>query len=353
MDELEFMNGAEIDTRPDSEKIKDFQFEELVSTPAPVVWKEKTEAEWRTFPDQNQDGSGSCVAQTVKRLAGIQMFLKEGKYVDFSATSIYQERSNKPAGGMIGVESFEIWRKNGISLEALVPSQKMNDAQMDAVKIENYEKEIGKIFRINNHVGLPTGDIETVASTIQQTKKGVMVWFFFTSAEWSPLVPVIIDPSLTIAKGLRHSVTAVDYFLYKGQKALLIEDSSHFGKRTRRIVTEDFFKKRNWFARYGTSFNFESGDSWPTKPKHTFLRDLSFSEAVVYDDEVTALQDCLKYEGLFPADRDSTGYYGAVTASAVLAFQKKHKVASNEELDKLQGRRVGEKTRAKLNELFS
>lgn len=353
MSEFEFMNGAAIDTRPDSEKLKDFQLEELVSAPAPVVWKEKEEKDWRTFPDQNQDGSGSCVAQTVKRLAGIQMFLKEGKYVDFSATSIYQERSNKPAGGMVGVESFEIWRKSGISLEVLVPSQKMNDTQMDAVKIENYEKEIGKIFRIDNHVGLPVGDIETVASTIQQTQKGVMVWFFFTSAEWSPLVPVIIDHSLTIAKGLRHSVTAVDYFLYKGKKALLIEDSSHFGKRTRRIVTEDFFKRRNWFARYGTSFHFETGTSWPTKPKHSFNRDLTFSESFVYDAEVVALQDCLKYEGLFPADRDSTGYYGSVTSKAVLAFQKKYQVASTAELDELQGRVTGTKTRAKLNEIFS
>lgn len=353
MSEFEFMNGAAIDTRLDSEKIKDFELAEVVSAPAAVVWREKEEKDWRTFPEQNQKGSGSCVAQTVKKLAGIQLFLKEGKYVDFSATSIYQERSNKPDGGMIGVESFEIWRKTGISLEALVPSQKMDDAQMDALKIENYEKEIGKIFRINNHVGLPVGDIETVASTIQQTKKGVMVWFFFTNAEWSPLVPVIIDPALTIAKGLRHSVTAVDYLLYKGKKALLIEDSSHFGGRTRRVVTEDFFKKRNWFARYGTSFQFESGDAWPTKPKHTFLNDLYFSEVVVHDAEVTALQDCLKYEGLFPADRDSTGYYGAITASAVLAFQKKYQVASTEELNKLQGRRVGAKTRAKLNELFS
>lgn len=353
MSEFVFMNGAEIDTRPESEKIKDFQLAEIVSAPAPVAWREKAEKDWRTFPDQDQDGSGSCVAQTIKRLAGIQMFLKEGKYVDFSATSIYQERSNKPDGGMVGVESFEIWRKTGISLEVLVPSQKMNDAKMDALKIENYEKEIGKIFRVNNHVGLPVGDIETVASTIQQTKKGVMVWFYFTNAEWSPLVPVIIDKSLTVAKGLRHSVTAVDYFLYNGKKALLIEDSSHFGKRTRRIITEDFFKKRNWFARYGTSFQFESGEAWPTKPKHTFARDLKFTEAVIYDNEVTALQDCLKYEGLFPSDRDSTGYYGSVTSKAVLAFQKKYKIASDAELDELQGRVVGAKTRAKLNELFS
>ena len=115
-----------------------------------------------------------------------------------------------------------------------------------------------------------------------------------------------------------------------------------------------FMLMYDWFARYGTSFQFQDGAS-QEKPKHTFLRDLefSFSESAIADPEVVALQDCLKYEGVFPSDRESTGKYGAVTATAVLAFQKKYKVGSDSELEQLQGHRVGPKTRAVLNDLFS
>ena len=353
MDEIDFKNGAKIDTRPAEEKAKDFKLEELVASAAPVAWKEKERAKWRTFPDQQQDGSGSCVAQTAKKLAGINLWLKEGTYVEFSATPLYAARSNRPEGGMIGVEAFEIWRKDGMTLEALVSSKNMSDAAMDSAKVEQYEKDIAKVFCLSNHVGLPTGDIDIVASTIQQTGKGVMTWFYFTNAEWSPEVPVIKEAlALNSSKALRHSVTAVDFFLYQGKKALLIEDSAHFGGRTRRIVTEDFFKARNWYARYGTTFKFQEG-AGTVKPKHTFLRDLAFSEIFFTDTEVAALQDCLKYDGSFPANADSTGYYGAVTAKAVMAFQRKYAVASEAEIISLQGRKVGPKTRAVLNELFA
>lgn len=350
--ELTFKNGARIDTRPEDEKLKDFTIAEAVASIAPVVWKEKKDKDWRTFPEQEQDGSGSCVAQTVKKLAGINVFLKEGTYVEFSATPLYQVRSNRPEGGMIGVEAFDIWRRDGLTLEALVKSKGMSDSQMDNFIVEQYEKDIGKVFCLGNHVGLPTGDIETVASTIQQTQKGVMTWFYFTSSEWGKKMPVLKESlSLNSSKALRHSVAAVDFGLIDGKKHVKIEDSAHFGGISSRWISEDFFKRRNWFARYGTSFKFQEGTT--VKPQHTFLRDLSFSEVVLIDAEVQALQDCLKYEGVFPVDRDSTGYYGAITAKAVMDFQRKYGVATEAEIVELQGRRVGPKTRAALNELFA
>lgn len=371
--------GANIDTRPEEAKVKDIGFVELVSMANPVDWKEKKESEWRTFPDQNQDGSGSCVAQTIKKLAGIQLFLKEGKYVEFSATPVYQARSNRPAGGMIGVEAFDIWKRDGITLEALVPSYKMNDAQMDAYPVEQYEKDIAKVFAISNHIGAPLKDIDTVASIIQTTKKGVMLWYYFTSAEWSPLIPVVKNQNLNLQEASRHSVTAVDYFLYKidGKlvKCLLIEDSAHFGGRTRRIVTEDFHKARNWFARYPMTFKFQDQSQpaptpeptpLPSKPKYTFSKVLEFiplnEQGKISDTvkntaqkaDVIALQNILKYEGLFPANTDSTGYFGATTAKAVYNYQVKHAVAPLSELDSIvpKGGRVGSKTIESLNKRY-
>lgn len=368
-EETQFQNGAAIDTRTDEQKLKDINYVELFATAQPVNWVEKPEAQWRKFPDQDQNGSGSCVAQTIKKLAGVLLWLKEGVFVRFSATHIYQRRSNKPSSGMMGVEAFDFW-KQGITLDDLFKSEQMTDAQMDALKIEKYEEDVGKVFAIGGHVGLNNGDFEMVASTIQATGKAIMVWFFFTGSEWSPLIPVVQDQNLTISTGLRHSVAAVDFFLVNGKKYILIEDSAHFGGITRRLISEEFFKARNWFVRYPMNFQFQD-QTQPQpapvdpKPHYSFKKVLEFiplnSKGYISNipkheaqkADVVALQDILRYEGTFPKNVSSTGYYGATTARAVLAFQRKYSVASAAELNSLQGRRVGEKTLAKLNQLYA
>jgi len=344
-----FQSGAVLDTRPPEEKRKDFKFEELVAAAAPVTWVEKPQNSWRKFPIFNQDGSGSCVAQTMAKILGVLYWLKNNVYVHFSATHIYQRRANKPNSGMAGVDCFQIAQK-GTTLEVLTPSQNMNDSEMDGTLIEKYKQDVGEIFKIGNYLTVPIKDIDTVASIIEKTNKAVMVWFFFENSEWTKEVPIITNPNLDLyaPSTARHSVTAVDYTMYQGKKALIIEDSWGFwnGFSGQRVITEDFFKERNFFAAYPMNFAF---DSVIVKPQHNFLKVLTFG---MKDPDVAALQDVLKYEGLFPTNVDSTGLYGAVTAKGVLAFQKKYKVAPDSELDPLGGRRVGVKTLAKLNELY-
>jgi hypothetical protein len=244
----------------------------------------------------------------------------------------------------------------------------MTDAQMDGYVVEKYKERVGDVFKIGNFVVLPTNDIETVASVIQTTKKAVMVWFYFEPREWTA-TPTISNPNLnpTSPSAVRHSVTAVDYGIVNGKKALIIEDSwgPGYGIGGRRVITEDFYSRRNFFAAYATSFAFAEPEVTPPPvQKHQFTKALEFipwndatnapadvakHEAQKVD--VVALQNVLKVQGTFPLDRDSTGYYGAVTAKAVLEFQKKYQVAPDTELDLLQGRLIGPKTLAKLNEL--
>jgi len=344
--------GALLDTRPEEVRAKDYQFGEIVASANPVNWIQKPQITWRRFPIFNQNGSGSCVFQTMAKLMGIMYWLKNGQYVHFSATHGYQRRVNKPAPGMGGVDAFDIARK-GVTLEELAPSQNMTDAQMDGYKIASYKEKVGEIFKINNYVILPIKNIDTVASVIQTTGKGVMVWFFFEYSEWTD-VPFIKNPNLEPngSSTVRHSVAAVDFTLWDGKKAIIIEDSwgPTFGLAGQRVITEDFFKARNLFAAYPINFVFEEGAV--DKPHYTFTKTLKFSPTFVTDPDVKALQDILKYEGLFPANTDSTGYYGSVTAKAVLAFQKKYQVTPDAELDALQGRECGPKTIAKLNELY-
>lgn len=344
---FEFQSGAVIDTRPDSKKIKDFNFKEAVSSASPVNWIEKKPCDWRRFPDQNQDGSGSCVAQTIKKIAGVLIWLREKTFITFSATPIYQNRSNKPNPGMLGVEAFDIWATKGIITEQLVRSENMNDAQMDEELIEDYQKNIAKEFRISGHIGIDSGDFETVASVIQYTKKAIMTWFYFTADEWSKEIPTINDPNLLLENSLKHSVTAVDFFLYNGKKYILVEDSAHFGGFTYHLISEEFFKARNWFIRYPICFQFESGSI--LKPIYNFTTPLVFGQL---NRDIKALQDILKYEGLFPMNIESTGYYGAITAKGVYQWQIKNNITTLSELNVLEGRRVGNKTIIALNQIY-
>ena len=371
--EEQFLSGALIDVRPEEEKENDYHFGEIVAAANPVSWVEKPQSAWRKFPIFNQDGSGSCVAQTLAKLLGILYWLKNQLYVHFSATHIYQRRLNKPSGGMAGVDAFNIARK-GVTLEELVPSQNMADPQMDGAEIPQYKQDVGSVFKIGNYVSLPIKDIDTIASVIQTTNKAVMVWFYFKSDEWSD-VPTVKYPDLNLYAGdtSRHSVTAVDFALYQGKKALIIEDSwgQFFGLNGQRVITEDFFRARNWFAAYPINFAFDDQTQpqpqpVPVKPKYAFTKPLVF---ILWDNaknqpanmalhesqktDVVALQNILKYEGHFPSNVTSTGYYGSITAKAVYAFQVAHKVAPLSELDSLRGRRVGEKTIKALNEIYS
>ncbi len=348
----DFQSGAQIDTRSDEQKQSDIQFKEIVAAVAPVIWMEKPRDKWRKFPIFNQDGSGSCVAQTVAKLLGVLYWLKNAIYVHFSATDVYQRRSNKPASGMAGVEAFDIAQK-GVTLEELVPSQGMSDQQMDGVVIPQYKHDVGAVFKIGKPVILPTQDIETIASVIQATGKAVMVWFFFKIDEWTE-VPTIKYPALGLTEQstCRHSVTAVDSTLYNGKKALIIEDSwgTSYGLAGQRVITEDFFKARNWFAAYPMNFKFDDQtkpEPTPTKPKYHFDTDMEFGQT---NNIIKALQDLLKYEGCLATNITSTGYFGAATKMAVQKFQDKHNIAHAG--DAGYGR-VGPKTRGYINQNYS
>jgi hypothetical protein len=345
--------GALLDYRPDSLKEKDYKFEELVASAAPVVWEEKKPEAWRKFPIYNQNGSGSCVAQTAAKLLGISYWLKNKQYVHFSATDIYQQRVNKPNAGMGGADVFGIVAKNGATLEELAPSQKMTDRQMDSVVIPDYKREVGRVFRVSNYLTLPAGNMEQIASVIQQTGKGVMVWFYFVSSEWTEQ-PKLLDLSLTpnASRALRHSVTAVDFTLIKGKKFLIIEDSwgPKHGLGGQRLISEEFFAKRNFFAGYLMNFQFDQKPA--TKPTARFRVPMEYSPTFRVVEDVRKLQDILKYEGLFPQNVESTGYYGSVTAKAVLEFQLKYAVASVTELKALGGKVCGSATLDKLNKLY-
>lgn len=381
MNEFNKGTGVLIDERTEEQLAKDFLFEELVTSPAPVKWTEKTPNTWRKFPIFNQDNSGSCVAQTMRKMLGIYVWLKTGVWVSLSAAHIYQRRFNRPDAGMAGDDVFKI-AQQGTTLEEFAPAENVDDSKMDAVVVTPFMSGVGQAFSIGAYLKVAElGNIDKVASIIQKTGKGVMVWFYFsnglTPREWKAIPETKHKLELRGATTARHSITAVDFTLlgktnlpkhpqFWGKRALICDESwgldnnvTDTAKITdkiitingQHIITEDFFKQRNYFIGYFMNFAFEDPETSNTaKPKATFYADMEFSAAYVTRPDVVLLQDVLKYEGLFPKNTDSTGYFGSVTKKAVEAYQLKYNIT---DASSAGFGRVGPVTRKHLNSRYS
>lgn len=346
-----FFPGVIDDPRPKQQReFEDIPIKELVGALDTVEWREKSASELRRFPDQDQAGQSSCVANSGRKALRVMHIVNNRLDLDHSSAHIYRRRANYPLPGMWRGDLYNIMAQ-GTTLNALLPSDGLTEEQVNATKLQPYQEEVGKLFKIGGGIVLPAGDIDAVASVIQKTGKAVPLFYFFNSTEWSREIPILLDYSLRYAddRALRHAVTAVDFTLKGGKKALLIEDSAHFGGLTRRFITEEFHRDRNADASYPMNFVFDK-QTEKQKPQHAFVVQVAFGE---YSPEVTWLQKCLQYEGLFPINVTPTTYYGPLTAQGVLAFQQKYKVAPAAELEDLGGRTLGPKTRDALNERFA
>lgn len=308
------------DERTQEDQARDWTFEELVTSPTAVNWIEKKPTDWRSFPIVNQGRSGSCVAQTLAKMINIHFWNETDYYPQVSATHIYQRRANRPSAGMSGHNAFQI-AQHGVTLEEFAPSQNLTDAQMDNTKVHSFMEEVGKSFALGQYLEVTNRSIDTVASIIQHTGKGVMVWFYFsdglTPREWTNVPEARHQLPLVGPSTVRHSVVAVDFTIHEGKKALIIEDSWGLNHAIdgRRIITEDFFNARCYFASHFMNFKFEQPSVVKDSP---FVTDLELGNS---NSEVARLQAILQRMGHFPAGQATTGYYGGITASAVGAFQ--------------------------------
>lgn len=370
--ENEVFLGALDDPRSPEEQAQNYSFAEIVglANAAPVQWFEKqrptgnqyelNSKTWRKFPTRNQDGSGSCVAQTMAKLMGILAYLRFGIFIVFSAGHIFMRRKNRPASGMWADDAYQI-AQQGVTLEEFMPSMNKDDSALDSAYISELHKKMG--LAISNYIYLPVGNIEAVASVIQTTKKGVMNWHRFSTSEWKAVPQVLVSNPAN-----HHSIAGVDFTLYEGEKAVVIDESwgDTFGFDGQRVLKESWYKARNTHASYPMDFKFDG--NVPTPPAVKFLKPLVYIELDLKTQEIPAhlvatheaqkadvvrLQDVLKKEGLMPSNISSTGLYQELTRKAVKAFQYKHAVAPALELEEVNGKRVGQKTLDKLNALYA
>lgn len=292
-----------VDTQSQEQKEKNYKFNEVCAGPTPVIWTEKKV--WRTFPIRDQDGSGQCVKMTESKEKSIILQEKYGEYTEVSSSFGYQQRSNPSLSGCNSHDIYTIFPAIGDIPEALMPSQKMSDVQVMALHRPAYLSDLAKVWKFMR-IELPI-DFETVASTIQATGKGVMVWFKFSMPEWTD-IPQVLDKPITSG----HSVCAVDFTLKDGKKYLVIDDSwgLAYAIKGQRLISEEYFKARCFLASYIMSFQVQNNATVAIRPK--------------FDGSIVSAQKCFKWEGLFPANVPEIENWGNITRKACKEFQKRY-----------------------------
>ncbi len=319
--------GALLDSRPKEERVNDIYFSDIVASANPVVWTEKTT--YRTFPKLNQNQTNECGAFSARKSLGIMyaQYPKYGQYIDFSSSDIYQRRANKGQPGMALNDIFAIL-KNGAVLQMLVNDNPKVDADTDGLIIPGWMKTVGEQFAISDGVYVGN-DIDTIASIIQTTGKGVILMTYFTSGEWSKQIPYIVNDYLTAydPSALRHFVVATDFTMKNGVKHLVIEDSAPFGGISNRLMSETWLKKRVVQAGYPMNFKF------------------NVSDKATYDGAtIVSAQKCLQSAGYFPTNVAFVENIGPTTRAALAKFQSVNSIPVTSSLD--------EQTRNLLHKLF-
>lgn len=348
MSDVQFEKGTgdvpqEVDER-------DYKLEEVFRGEVSVKWENKPVKAWKRLPIMDQGTTSMCGGFTIAKVLGNENLLETGRYTELSPRDIYS-RAYLPDGGVYARTAMEMGKKYGATVHQLMPTY---DKDFNIISEEegrkrddetSFTNDIAQLTRGGAYAQIPV-DIDEIAKVIARGK-AVAISTRFNNGGFTPEV------HLTAGGIHGHLIAGLDFTIWNGKKAIIFDNSWGYdwgveldGQFTGQgILTEDELHGVPYVWYYEDRPN-----QIDALPYHHFTRDLEYGEQ---SDEVSALQDILKYEGKFPESVPSTGYYGDITAQGVYSYQVQHGVAPMDEIDALGGKRVGPSTRASLNQRYS
>jgi len=208
----------------------------LVNWPT-VPTRTKPSQRFQTSPTGD---SASCVAQS--KASHVEVVLG----VVVSAEPIYINRSPKTPGMSLSQADDNMY-KIGTGTEALIPSQKMTDAQLDVPSLQPTPfKATGKGVFVSLNA-------DAIADAINQFE-GVSVTFGSNESEWDG--PQFTPRYNGTPVSFYHCIFFYDFYMDNGVKTFLACDSdglwsSPLGERK---ITENFLLKRATGASYSPGF---------------------------------------------------------------------------------------------------
>ena len=339
------LNGANKDTRSQEEINKDFKHTELFGFGV-SEWKEKPESTWKNFPIRNQNGSGMCGPFALAKALGANNVPEYG-YKNLDTRFIYNLRGNKTTPGMWMGDLFEVGVKQGAPEDTLLESDNLTEEKANLYQFTEALREEAKKFRGSSYVYTRGGSIEDANVAVNNGYYPIIL-LRCNIAEWTA-EPKVITGMTRKDFDVNHYVVVVDTTIYNNKKCLIIEDSwgSSYGRNGRRILSEDFVDQR--VEAIGYVIDWKALPAFPKPKKYQFSKTLKRGMNNI---DVIVLQDILKYEGCMVPTQNSTGFYGSITANALVKLWKKHNIATISEITSLQGNQVGPKTLAWLNKIY-
>ena len=282
---------------------------------------------------KNQGQSSSCGGQA-------SSYLTEAIVgVECSARSIYS-KCFAPGGGSSESALMKTILNDGVAREQDVSSYENGNPPSEQFMQTGYGF-IQKVSRGIRPVYINL-NFDSIATAVQQNNGVILGISAQNNGTW--LSPNPTKPTLQPHEsGLWYHWVYVGFAgMRNGVKMLGFKNSwGDIGENGWQFIGEE------WLPYLWCAWSIVYQDA-SSKPRYTFANTLEFGKS---SKDIKALQDILRYEGMF--NNTSTGYYGDLTASAVLSFQKKYKVAPDVELNSLHGKRVGPLTIKKLNELYA
>ena len=309
MDENLIVSNAAIPAEAPKTQYKDDEIAGAAETPVEPFKHERIKE--LTASVFNQWYTSSCVFHAfLTALEYLGIITKEQVKSQLLA---YRRRINFPNEGSIAYDAWDVIR-NGVSAYKDGPTlEKMTEAAANAMKIVMGLPVLKDLF---NHFEIT--DYSRVAGYVAQGKP-VPVFIYATKAEWAQEYVEILDPNLKIeSAAVRHAVTLIPKgdFTKNGISYFSTHDSAKFGNRHLRYVPNDFILKRSYYAA-----RLEKKDEPVVVPPPVV--DRLPDVAVKLNDkgnDVLALQRFLFDQGKLDAQY-ITGFYGPVTARAVLWYQ--------------------------------
>ena len=347
-------SGAHVRT-PDP---RDFPFSplEVAQASAPFSWATGYDVEVDlgmklTVKDQGQ--SGSC---------GGQAFATYGQALRIAYAKDAAERSAKflysqvyvpvPGGGSSDRELARIAQGQGFGLEKdvssymggnppVTPTEAFMERAQDITGLARIDAAKDKI---SFAYAFPTINLDSVAQACAASKGIVLGLRGSNNRTWTDVSPRPPSYAPVVASNgiWNHYVYGGKPKIYNGKKGIWILNSwgKDVGQGGWQFIDEDYFASGAIWGAIVLIYN-----STPSaRPTHSFMRNIAMGEQSA---EVLALQQVLAYDGEF--NLAPTGYFGSVTAQAVLKYQIKNVVADATTLAELGGHNVGPATRAKLN----
>lgn len=321
-------NAALPDTRPPEKRLQDYSASELVAAAvAPFQNPKPTELGATVY---NQWYVGSCVPHGMWTQLEYEGIVPAGYRP--SQLRSYRKRINYPQPGSQGVDMYDKIRA-GQSNDFPTPAG-FTEEQATAMPLVPGEKQV-KDFKYFQYVDKDGNLTLDLVPADVAAGKAIAIFIYATNEEWSQEYVDIKDPNLDRGSAyVRHCVSIMPKgdFTENGKQWLAVHDSAKFGGRHLRYMTKDFFMRRAYFA----AKVYATGDLPPAPAPEPDPAAKPMNPCQLGDrgDAVLALQSYLVY-GKKLDPQYTTGYYGAITAKAVLWWQLEHWDRYTENVPKL------------------